>query len=89
MQNYYRLEYHEGTGNFHLESDKTKPENVNGWKTISRGLHEKTCMRFIEAVTEKYKLNNHRKQPPLFIVVQNDFFMRSTWMEASSSKAPN
>lgn len=89
MQKYYRLEYNESTGKFHLESDKTKPENVNGWYTISRGLHEKTCMRFIEAVTEKYKLNNHRKQPPLFIVVQNDFFMRSTWMEASSSKAPN
>jgi hypothetical protein len=45
--NYYRIEYNEMTGDLHLEADRTKPENINGYLTIAKGIHRKTCKRFV------------------------------------------
>jgi len=76
--NYYRLEYKESEGQFHFESDKSHPENLAGWRTISRGIPESRCINFVEKMNSKYKGIKYSGDPqykaPIFEIVYEEFF---------------
>jgi hypothetical protein len=75
---YYRLEYKESTGDFHFEDNKERPEFLYGWKTISKGLPSITCENFVKRMHRKYKgLSDRRYKPPIFEIIQNEFFIKS------------
>jgi hypothetical protein len=71
---YYRLEYKEQTGDFHFEDDKTHPENIAGWRTISRGIPESRCINFVEKMSREYP---GKVKAPIFEIVYNEFFIKN------------
>lgn len=80
--NYYRLEYNEKTGGFHFEDNKLHPENLMGWRTISRGVSENICMRFVEKIEKKYS-----DKLPSFEIIQEEFFNNNIEAPSGSSLA--
>jgi hypothetical protein len=48
-----------------------------GWKTIAKGVHESSCIKFVESMNKKYHLTDGRYKPPIFEMVQQEFYDRT------------